>query len=49
MYMHRYGGLYFDLDFFCLRPLAPAVANLSGVVLGYMVRPLPWPECGLWP
>lgn len=38
MYMHRFGGLYFDLDFYCLRPLAPTAAELSGVVLGYMVR-----------
>lgn len=40
MYLHHHGGLYFDLDFYCLRPLAPIVANLSGVVLGYMVSRL---------
>lgn len=37
MYLHRYGGLYFDLDFWCLRPLEHTVSGLSGVVLGYMV------------
>lgn len=36
MYLHMHGGLYFDLDFWCLRPLGPEVKTMKGVVLGYM-------------
>lgn len=35
-YLHMHGGAYFDLDFWCLRPMGPLVSKLKGVVLGYM-------------
>jgi mannosyltransferase OCH1-like enzyme len=33
LYMHRFGGVYVDLDFVCLRPLAPLLADFD-IVLG---------------
>jgi mannosyltransferase OCH1-like enzyme len=36
LYMHRYGGIYSDLDAECVASLTPFFSNGSGVVLAYM-------------
>jgi mannosyltransferase OCH1-like enzyme len=37
LYLHRFGGLYVDLDFICLRDLSPLLEG-NGMVLGHLSK-----------
>jgi mannosyltransferase OCH1-like enzyme len=36
LYMHRYGGVYVDLDFVCLRNIEPLIGEGNAIVLGQL-------------
>jgi hypothetical protein len=50
LYMHRYGGMYADMDFVCLRPFDQLLSGIgSGIVIGKMgSRRQPRPNAWLY-
>lgn len=48
LYLHKFGGIYADMDFLCLKPFDRLVDIEEDIVIGYHARQQPYPNAWMY-